>query len=173
MKDLRKKVEQERTFLKKIELAIPGFRGYRKREDLRIADSLLRNYIARRLEDVEEYAKETREKLAREMLLDEMEEIGKIVNFISKIITEVRHAEQGYMGLVGDYIVREEQLNRLYEFDLKLIDGSNELLEFARKIATINNYSIFHTMMRKFVSKLNMFEETFKKRRDYMLEVFT
>ncbi|MBU4189406.1 MAG: hypothetical protein KJ886_00210, partial [Candidatus Thermoplasmatota archaeon] len=50
--DLRKKVEEDRGMLKKIELAIPGFRGYRKREDLRIADSLLRAQLADRLKNV-------------------------------------------------------------------------------------------------------------------------
>jgi len=40
MTDLRTKVEEDRGLLKKIELFLPGFRGYRKKEDLRAADSL-------------------------------------------------------------------------------------------------------------------------------------
>jgi len=173
MNDLRDKVEKERTLLKKIELAIPGFRGYRKREDLRIADSMLRDYISRILDDVERYAKDTRDNMTRMMLLDQMEEIGRIVNTVSKIVSEVRHAEQGYMGLVGDYSVDTEQLNRLYEFDLGLIDSSRDLLEFAKKMSNINDAQALTAMMREFENKLRNFEELFRKRRDYMLEVFT
>lgn len=172
MKDLREKVEKERTLLKKIELAIPGFRGYRKREDLRIADSMLRDYIARILDDVEKYAKMVRENITSAMLLDEMETIGKIVNRVSMLNTEVRHAEQGYMGLVGDYTVDTEQLNNLYEFDLRLIEESKNLLEFSKKMANSSGEEL-RAMMREFIMKLNEFEETFNKRRDYMLEVFT
>lgn len=39
--DLRSKVEDDRGMLTKIQLGIPGFRGYRQKEDLRIADSRL------------------------------------------------------------------------------------------------------------------------------------
>ncbi len=171
MNDLREKVEKERTLLKKIELAIPEFRGYRKREDLRIADSMLRDYIARILSDVEKYAKITRENIAGEMMLEEMERIGKIVNQVSKIVSEVQHAEEGYMGLVSDYRVDIEQLNNLYEFDVKLIEESQNLLEFARKMSN-TAHSEVDTIMQEFLIKLNEFEEVFEKRRDYMLEVF-
>ncbi len=173
MNDLREKVERERTLLKKIELAIPGFRGYRKREDLRIADSMLRDYIARILDDVERYTKETRDNMAKMMLLDEMEEIGALVNRVSKVVSEVRHAEQGYMGLVGDYSVDTEQLNRLYEFDLGLIESSQNLLELAKKMSGMSEPQAIKAMMKEFERKIREFEETFRKRRDYMLEVFT
>ncbi len=173
MTDLRDKVKEERSFLKKIELAIPGFRGYRKREDLRIADSMLRDYLARILDDVERYAKEVRAQITKAMLLDDMEEIGKIVNYVNKIASEVRHAEQGYMGLVGDYRVGENELNRLYEFDYTLISNANELLNFAKGMASEPNANALAPMLRDFEMRLRDFEESFRKRRDYMLEVFT
>src|SRR5256885_16816857 len=42
MPDIRDRVEQDRGLLKKIQLAIPGYAGYRRREDIRAADNLLR-----------------------------------------------------------------------------------------------------------------------------------
>ena len=171
MNDLREKVEKERSLLKKIELAIPGFRGYRKREDIRIADSMVRDYVSRILEDVEKYAKETRENITNNMMLDVMGDIGKIVNYVSRLTTEIRHAEQGYMGLAGDYHVDVEQLNRLYEFDVSLINKAKDLLEFARKTADTHEEGALRTMIREFINKLNELDETFRRRRDYMLEV--
>lgn len=50
--DLRKKVKEDRGLLKELELAIPGFKGYREREDLRIADSLLRAQLADKLKTI-------------------------------------------------------------------------------------------------------------------------
>ena len=49
--DLRTKVEDDRGLIKKIQLCIPGFRGYRQKEDLRLADSLLRQQIADELKN--------------------------------------------------------------------------------------------------------------------------
>ena len=49
MTDLRDKVESDRGIIKMIQLVIPGYRGYRIKEDLRIADRLLREELANRL----------------------------------------------------------------------------------------------------------------------------
>ena len=172
MQDLRDKVEKERGLLKKIELAIPGFRGYRKREDLRIADSMLRDYIARILDDVEKSLKRVRDNLTAMMALDYMDDAGRLLNRISAIEEKVRHAEQGYMGLVGDYTVDVDQLNNLYEFDLKLIYGAKELLEYAQKMGGEEDLAELRDMMKEFMNKMDEFEEYFNKRRDMMLEVF-
>ncbi len=172
MTDLRDKVKDERSFLKKIELAIPGFRGYRKREDLRIADSMLRDYLARILGDVERYVKDIRDTLSEAMLIDEIDDVGKIVNKVSEMVSEVRHAEQGYMGLVGDYRVSDEQLNRLYEFDYALIEDANALRALVKGISS-QELSAMVQMLPELSSRLKDFESKFRKRRDYMLEVFS
>ena len=49
MTDLRDKVKDDRGLIKMIQLVIPGYRGYRIKEDLRIADRLLREELANRL----------------------------------------------------------------------------------------------------------------------------
>src|SRR5580693_2911489 len=38
--DIRQKVDGDRGFLKRLQLLIPGFRGYRQAEDVRASDSL-------------------------------------------------------------------------------------------------------------------------------------
>ena len=52
MVDLREKVEADRGLLKKIQVHVPGFAGYRRKEDIRAADSLLRLQIADRLHNI-------------------------------------------------------------------------------------------------------------------------
>ncbi len=172
MNDLREKVENERSLLKKIELAIPGFRGYRKREDLRIADSMLRDYIARLLDSTNEYLKSVRETLSGNMALDEMNAIGRILNKMLAITEEVRHAEQGYMGLVGDYKVNSEELNRLYGFDLKIIGDANKLKDLASDMASTDDIMKLHSMMKDYEAMLNAFQRIWNERRDTMLGVF-
>ncbi len=171
MNDIQDVVKNDRSFLKKIELAIPGFRGYRKREDIRIADSMLRDYVAGILDDVERYAKDIRDTVSDAMLIDEIDDVGKIVNKVSEILSEVRHAEQGYMGLVGDYRVNDEQLNRLYEFDYALIEDANALRALVKSISSRKPSEMIQ-MLPELSLRLKDFESKFRKRRDYMLEVF-
>ena len=172
MNDIGDVVKNDRSFLKKIELAIPGFRGYRKREDIRIADSMLRDYVAGILDDVERYAKDIRDTVSEAMLIDEIDDVGKIVNKISEIVSEVRHAEQGYMGLVGDYRVNDEQLNRLYEFDYALIEDANALRSLVKSISS-QELSEMLQKLPELSSRLKDFDSKFRERRNYMLEVFS
>ena len=44
--DIRNQVDDSRGVLKRLQLLIPGFRGYRQLEDLRVADALLRKQVA-------------------------------------------------------------------------------------------------------------------------------
>ncbi len=48
--DIRQQVEASRGALKKLQLLIPGLRGYRQKEDIRVSDELLRNQVADRLD---------------------------------------------------------------------------------------------------------------------------
>jgi hypothetical protein len=121
MVDLREKVEDDRGLVKKIEMVIPGFRGYRKREDLRIADSVLREQLANRLKAVERGIEGCRQSLAKKMEMDLLEDAAELVNQITATEGRVRHAEQGYSGVSADYRIEEGQLNRLYEWDLGLL----------------------------------------------------
>ena len=82
MKDIRKRVEEDRGLIKKIEMAIPGFRGYRKREDLRIADSLLRKQLADDLKSLGTEIEGCRRDIIRNMEIDLLDDVARIVNNI-------------------------------------------------------------------------------------------
>ena len=134
MVDLREKVEEDRGLIKKIELAIPGFRGYRLREDARIADSLLRKQLADKLGDVRVILEDARSQLAKAMALDVIDDVGDLINLIRTVEERVRHAEQGYTGISADYRLNEDELHALYEYDLHLIDGVNTLRDLATRV---------------------------------------
>jgi predicted nucleic acid-binding Zn-ribbon protein len=110
-----------------LELAIPGFRGYRKREDLRIADSLLRKQLADDLGDVKGKIELCRKDLAAKMEMDLLNNVGALMNNITSTENRVRHAEQGYSGVSADYNIREDELDTMYEWDLHLISDIQKL----------------------------------------------
>jgi len=79
MTDFRSRVEEDRGLLKKIELFIPGFKGYREREDIRAADSLLRQQLANRLGEVNKKFENCREELVRATELSLISDAGDIL----------------------------------------------------------------------------------------------
>src|SRR5207302_905201 len=64
MPDIRDRVEQDRGILKKIQLMIPGYSGYRRREDIRAADNLLRIQLANQMKSVRGDLEEIRDGMA-------------------------------------------------------------------------------------------------------------
>ena len=175
MKDLREKVKEERGLIKKIELAIPGFRGYRKREDLRIADSMLRDYLANRIGDAGDELKAVRKIMTHRMLMDILEDISALVNSMAELEGKIRHAEQGYMGIAGDYRVDEEELNRIYEFDLSLIGKTKLLITKAKHLHEISRRGEEDEILESIEEigeVIDEFKKLFETRRNVMLEVF-
>jgi hypothetical protein len=167
MVDIRDRVTEDRGLLKKIELAIPGFRGYRKREDLRIADSLLRKQLARDLNDIKERIELCRQDLAKNMEMELLNSIASLINHITSTENRVRHAEQGYSGISADYSVREEELNRLYEWDLNLlsnIQGISTTIGSLEKAAGAGNTQEIGQKIKDAEKEIREFNLLFDKR---------
>lgn len=127
MVDLRERVEEDRGLLKRIQLHIPGFAGYRRREDLRDADTMLRIQVANRLKEVRGQLEESRGALTANYQLKALEPLGAVILKVQGLEGQIRHAESGYSGLVTDIKVLEPQLNRLYEWDASMLDGVDAL----------------------------------------------
>jgi len=92
MPDIRKRVEEDRGLLKRIQLHIPGFAGYRRKEDLRASDNLLRVQLSKRLGEVRDGLEECRRVLVAEYDTDELEDIGGLINKLQTLEGKVRHA---------------------------------------------------------------------------------
>jgi hypothetical protein len=123
MPDVRQQVEADQGLLKKIQLVIPGFRGYRKREDVRAADSILRLQMADGLVKVREGLEEARRAMTEDYQTKNIDKVGRAINKSRTLEGKVRHAEQGYSGFSPAIRIEEAELNRLYEYDSSMIDS--------------------------------------------------
>lgn len=134
MADLRDKVEADRGIIKMIQLAIPGYRGYRIKEDLRIADRLLREELANRLAIAAKGFEGARKAIAKRNAIDLIEDAGDIVTRTNSAIERLKHSEQGYTGISPDYRIKEAELNRMYEWDLGLLNLIDGLMKVANNL---------------------------------------
>ncbi len=123
MADIRDTVETDRGVLKKMQAFLPGYKKYRNCEDLRAADNLLRQELAKKMDVVVDKIQTAREEIARGMDFDALNRIGEIVNKSQTMAEKIRHAQQGYAPWIsGDVRIEEPELNKLYEYDLSLFD---------------------------------------------------
>jgi hypothetical protein len=127
--DIRQRVEENRGAMKKLELLIPGLRGYRSKEDIRVSDELLRNQVADRLDKVKDNLQQLRKQVAAANDLTNLTSVGSLMAQVQTLSGEVRHAAQGYAGWVAPIQVNEEKLNKLYEYDYSFVSAVFEFDE--------------------------------------------
>lgn len=129
--DIRGQVEDDRGLLKKIQLHIPLFKGYRKLEDLRAADELLRKQISDVLQQALQSLQNERVTLVNEGKFDKLTLIASGMSKVQEFQGEVLHAQQGYSGISPSIRMDEGKLNDLYAYDLKFLDASANIREIS------------------------------------------
>ena len=127
--DIRQQVEANRGAMKKLELLIPGLRGYRTKEDIRVSDELLRNQVADRLDKVKGNLEQLRKQMATAADFTNLTAVGSLISQVQTLSGEIRHASQGYAGWVAPIQVNEDKLNKLYDYDYAFVSAVFQLDE--------------------------------------------
>ncbi len=122
MDDIHGKVESQRNALEKLIGSIPGFSGYQKRQKRREADRLLRETMARKLQDQRRRLDAAQKKLISHGRLDLVDDVESAVTQLKTFTDRIRFASYGYAGLFDAVKIRENELKQLYDFDAALID---------------------------------------------------
>jgi hypothetical protein len=130
MSDLYERVSGARTGLEKLLGKIPGFGGYVEREMRRSSDKLLREMVATRMETHRQRMDDLQRQLISAGRLEYLDEMGNATTKLQTFIDRVRKATYGYAGFFDAVRVREEELDRLYDFDHELL-GYDERLAAA------------------------------------------
>ena len=167
MPDIRDRVEEDRGLLKKIQRFIPGFRGYRGREDLRDADRMLRAQVAKKLALQRAELEDSRSLITQTFGSKEMDLIGSLISQYKRLEGKVSHAETGYSGFAADIQVKETEINQLYEFDAHLIDAITAMkidIDSIKSSLLSEDPTASQNACNQLRMKLNDFETEFSKR---------
>jgi len=165
--DIRSRVEEDRGILKKIQTFIPGFRGYRLREDLRDADRMLRSQLAQKLSFERRGLEECRGMLAQSYGSKEIDQLGGLINHFKKVEGLVTHAEMGYSGFAADIQIKEEELDRLYEYDAGMLDhivAMNASIESLKNALMAADETSSHRDLMNIKARITDFEDKFNRR---------
>lgn len=119
--DYRQVVDDSKGGLEELLSKIPGYQGYKQKEDRRASDKLLREHLAGQLDEQRRQLVE----LQREMLdsggLLMLDDLDRAVTKVQTLADKIRTASYGYAGLFDDVKVKEEELDALYEFDESML----------------------------------------------------
>lgn len=119
------------NFLDKIGSLIPGYSGYSERDSRRNCDKVLRTTITSRLRNVEKVISRRIDQSIRDKDHDLMRKFELCRKELNTLVSEIEYAPYGESSLFSDMQIKEDELMRIYQFDLEMVELSNlMLLEF-------------------------------------------
>ncbi|CAD5244167.1 hypothetical protein [Thermococcus camini] len=124
---------KETKLLEKIELIVPGYHGYKKKELLREDDRIVRGKVA----DTLALARKDIERAMQRCAMLNCAQLVAIDTLRKKLMaleSRVRHAEAGYSGYFDRISVREKEIEKLIEYDAKLIETAQAIEEAVKRL---------------------------------------
>jgi hypothetical protein len=119
--DYRHTIEDSKGGLETLASKIPGYRGYKEKEDRRAADKLLREHLADQLNEQQRRLAELQRDLLEGGGLLLVDDLERAVTKVQKLADKVRTASYGYAGIFDEVKVKEEELDALYDFDESML----------------------------------------------------
>ena len=173
-KDLYAEAKNQMRLGERIVAAIPGFRGYKEKELRRESDKLIRNHLYLKLSKAKNELKSVFQKLSDRRYFDVLTDMDRLVAKFDRVAAKVNHASYGYAGFFNIVKVKEENLDRMIEFDNQLVYATEGLAAdvnaFKAEIKRGETKNL-KEKIQQIVDKIETFEETFDKRGEVILGV--
>ena len=127
--DIRGEVDESRGLLKKIQLVIPGFKGYRQLDDIRVADALLRKQVSSLLQLSESRLQDARSTMVTSGNFQMLTLIAPALSQLQQFEGELLHSQQVYSGISPAIRINVARLNSLYEYDYSFLQGASDVAQ--------------------------------------------
>ena len=110
-------------------LDLPGFRGYKLREERREADRIVRSYVYDSLEHSRDDLMSSFQTLVDNKLGELVEPMNRLVAKLDRVAEKINRASYGYAGFFDSVRVEEPDLDRMLAYDTQLVDLARKFSE--------------------------------------------
>jgi hypothetical protein len=125
----------EKNWLQRLGDKIPGFSGYQAKERRRDIDKLHRDALADRLRSVKAPIAAAIRDLTDGGRLLEIAPLERVSKKVDTVENRIRFATYGYSGFFDVVQIKEDQLDRIYRFDLALVEKVEAVEQSASALA--------------------------------------
>ena len=115
------------NFLEKAIRIIPGYKGYKGKEERRDNDALFRSMLSAKIEGLLAIATSGLANLKGPDALNSVNGFDRLTKKLELAADKVRFASRGYRGWFDMHKVQEEELDKLYEFDCALTEDVEKI----------------------------------------------
>jgi len=129
-------MSDQRNWLEKLSDKIPGYAGYVAKERRRDVDKLHREHLAERLRLAKQPLNDLMRELSSSGRLFEVGPVDRVLKKLDQVENRVRFASYGYAGFFDAVKIEEPQLERIYRFDLALVEKVEAFERQARELSS-------------------------------------
>lgn len=169
MSDLFDRVTSDQDVIKKLFSKIPGFNGYIERENRRFSDKLLRETVALKYEKLWERLSGTQRDLIRQGGIMYVGDVESAAIKLRQFIDRIKTASYGYTGFFDAVKVNKDDLARVYEYDLAMIDMADEVSLAIDNLEAAISTDGFPATLRNLVATAQKCVDVFDKRSEIMM----
>ncbi len=119
---MSEKLFKSRNFLEKMAGWFPGYKGYKEKELRRETDKILRDRIAQRIDSIRKHVTRLTARLSENGALEYMNEMGRVIKLLEGIRDRIKFATYGYAGFFALHTIKEDELDRIYSFDMEIVN---------------------------------------------------
>lgn len=127
MSDGFEAARSQRNLLERLGAKIPGFRGFQDRELRREVDKLQRDHICQRLTRIKDELRHKAGRYADAGRIGGLQPFDRLEKRLEGLSQTVRFSDYGATGLFDPIKIKEPELERLYRFDLSVMDELDDL----------------------------------------------
>ncbi len=173
MEDIREAVKANLGALETLETIIPGFSGYKGKEIRREADKLLRVRLTEELKVLDSDIDAVYEDIVNNKLAATYEAMDAITAMMDKITSKVEIADYGYAGFFSALKIREDALDRMYEFDKALFADVAKMKDAVEALAddVAEDGGGAAKLVKKLKDAVMDFDKKFDQRKDVVLKL--
>lgn len=156
-----------RDWLVKAAEAIPGYSGYRLKEQRRESDQRYRVSLAERLRGAKGVLTDAVRELTAGGGLALVGTIDSLIRKLDQSENQIRYATYGYAGFFDALRVEESELDDLYRFDLSLAERIDRIESVARSLKqSVADGEKFVALARDAEAALDELAEAWARRAD-------
>ena len=121
------RVQDSEKPLERLMLILPGFRGYKLREQRREADRIVRDYAYKTLEHSRDDLMTCFQSLSDSKASELMEPVNRLVAKIDRVAEKINRASYGYSGFFDSIKIEESELENMLAYEAQLMDSVRKI----------------------------------------------
>lgn len=147
---------------------IPGIGTYRKRENLRETDHELRAYLSAQIQEIRSTLDKLILDLSLQKKMDVLPKINETASYLQQVADSIKFANYGYTGIFDLKKIREDELKKIYDFDLSLIEDIKKMQSLMEGIGKNDRDDELLQKVNELQTSLLVLDKKFRRRNDFL-----